>query len=271
MRDYLVNVWGIEPRRIRLQSRLLPAVPSNPQTPEGQEENRRVELSATLPEILAPVFLREVSYVANPSSITARMAVRAETTVTEWQLRLVHDGVPIASQHGVGMPPERIPVELPSEKLVRGDSLLRAELHVQDVLGGEQSAVAVLPFRRLSLRQKRAERIGNERRERFALMLFEYDKATLTAEHQRLIELIRRRMTPAARVVISGYTDRTGDPAYNKQLAERRCRSVWQALGVRNPVEIRAVGSEILLYPNDIPEGRAYSRTVIVELFFPAE
>ncbi|GBD07159.1 Outer membrane protein A [bacterium HR21] len=271
VREYLVKVWNIEPRRIHVRARLLPAVPSNPQVPEGQEENRRVELSATLPEILAPVFLSEVSYVATPSAVVARATVRAETTVVRWRLQLSHDGIPVLSREGTGNPPASMLLEVPSEKLARGDSLLRAELFLRDALGTEQTAEAVLPFRRLSLRQKRAERVGSERRERFALTLFEYDKATLTPEHQRLLALIRQRSTASTRIVISGYTDRTGDPVYNKQLAERRCRNVWQALRLQGTPEIRAIGSDVLLYPNELPEGRAYSRTVIVELFVPVE
>lgn len=271
VRDYLVKVWAIEPRRLRVQARLLPAVPSNPQTPEGQEENRRVELSATMPEILAPVFLSEVSYVATPSAVIARTAVRAETTVVEWQVQLLHDGTPVRSQRGSGKPPASVVLELPSEQLARGDSLVRVVLVIRDAVGTERIAQASVGFRRLNLRQKRAERVGNERRERFALTLFEYDKATLTPEHRHLLALIRQRITAATRVVISGYTDRTGDSAYNKQLAERRCRSVWQALGLQYAPEIRAIGSDAILYPNELPEGRAYSRTVIVELFIPVE
>jgi len=271
VRDYLVNVWGIEPQRLHIRARLLPESPSNPETPDGQEENRRVELTATAPEILAPVFLAEVGYVVTPSMLHVRTAVEAETTLAQWKL-VVRASDTLAVRSGAGVPPSSLAVELVPEVLARGDSLVHALLTVRDITGTEQRAVATLPFRRLSLRQKRAERIGNERRERFALMLFEYDKANLTPEHRRLIPLIRQRIQPGTQVIISGYTDRTGDPAYNKRLAEQRCRAVWQALNIRGvQPTIRAIGSDILLYPNELPEGRAYSRTVHVELLTPVE
>jgi flagellar motor protein MotB len=60
VRDYLVRVWGIDSSRLVLRARLLPAAPSNPATPEGQEENRRVELSSATWELLAPVRLAEI-------------------------------------------------------------------------------------------------------------------------------------------------------------------------------------------------------------------
>lgn len=270
VRDYLVRVWGIEPRRLRVRARLLPAVPSNPAIPEGQEENRRVELEATLPEILDPVVLTEVGYFATPEQVRLRAAVQAETTLSRWQLSVFHGQEALLVRRGQGVPPSEVGLELPSAVLARGDSLLRAELVVEDVVGTRRVAEEVLPFRRLSLRQKRAEQIGNQRRERFALTLFEYDKATLTAAHRRVLALVRQRIRPGVRVVISGYTDRTGEAAYNKRLSEQRCRAVWQALAVEGvSVELRAIGSELLLYPNELPEGRAYSRTVIIELLEP--
>ncbi|MCS7176253.1 MAG: OmpA family protein [Candidatus Kapabacteria bacterium] len=272
VRSYLTSVWGIAPERLQVQSRLLPAIPANPATPDGQEENRRVELSATVPEILAPVFLSEIGYVVNPSTILARMSVQAETTVARWQLRLLRAGTVLQSQEGKGMPPAELALSLVPEQLATGDTVISAELSVRDTLGTERVARITTSFRRLSLRHKRAERMGNERLERFAFMLFEYDKATLTKDHRRLLPVIRQRIMSGTRVVISGYADRTGDPAYNRRLADQRCRAVWQALGVRDVTpEIRAIGSDVLLYPNELPEGRAYSRTVLVELLTPIE
>ncbi|MCS6966035.1 MAG: OmpA family protein [Candidatus Kapabacteria bacterium] len=272
VRDYFVRVWNIEPRRVQVRARLLPEVPSNPEVPDGREENQRVELSANLPEILAPLFLAEVGYVATPAMLYLRSAVQAETTLARWQLAVTHGGEVLYSRQGEGVPPLETAFRVRPELLVRGDSIIQANLQVWDVLGTESTAQASLSFRRLSLRQKRAERVGDERRERFALMLFEYDKATLTKDHRRLLPLIRQRLLPRTRVIISGYTDRTGDPVYNKRLSEQRCRAVWQALGIRGKEpEVRAIGNDILLYPNDLPEGRAYSRTVLIELLSPVE
>ncbi len=272
VREYLQRVWQIEPRRLRVQARLLPAIPSNPETPDGREENQRVELSASLPDVLAPLFLAEVGYTASSDVVLIHTAVEAETTVVAWEIRAYHGEQQLFLQRGTGMPPAEIPMSVEAAALARGDTLIWVELWVVDATGAEKRVRSYLPFQRLSLRQKKAERAGNERRERFALLLFEYDKATLTQEHRRLLSLIRQRIMPNTRVRISGYTDRTGDPAYNKRLAEQRCRNVQQALGLRTPVvEIRAIGSDTLLYPNDLPEGRAYSRTVVVELLTPVE
>jgi len=272
VRDYLIRVWRIEPRRIRVQARLLPSVPSNPETPEGQEENRRVELSSSIPDILAPVFLTETGYVVTPETLLVRSTVEAENSIALWELTVSHGEHTLFSKVGTGSPPQEVAVYAVPAILSRGDYPIRAELRVVDATHNQGKASSELSFRRLSLRQKRSERIGNERRERFALTLFEYDKATLAQEHQRILSLVRQRIQPNTRVVIKGYTDRTGDPVYNRKLAEQRCRNVWQGLNLRATVpEIHAIGSDVLLYPNELPEGRAYSRTVHIELITPVD
>jgi len=45
VKNYLVDVWGIAPGRISIQSRNLPAKPANNDRSDGREENQRVEIS----------------------------------------------------------------------------------------------------------------------------------------------------------------------------------------------------------------------------------
>src|SRR5581483_4008171 len=53
--DYLKNTWGIAPDRITIDQRDLPELPTNPVTKAGMEENRRVEISSTDPDLTAPI------------------------------------------------------------------------------------------------------------------------------------------------------------------------------------------------------------------------
>ena len=76
---------------------------------------------------------------------------------------------------------------------------------------------------------------------------------------------MKRAITARSKVTIYGYADRTGSQEINSKLALKRCRSVQKALGasLRNiPVDLQAIGSDRLLFDNDIPEGRNYCRTV---------
>lgn len=84
-----------------------------------------------------------------------------------------------------------------------------------------------------------------------------------------MIDMIRYRITPTTNIRIIGYTDRLGNLPYNVRLAERRAQVIARALGVEQHATIIAEGSRTLLYDNTLPEGRFYSRTIVIELDQP--
>ena len=60
------------------------------------------------------------------------------------------------------------------------------------------------------------------------LVFFPWNKATLTAEDQRIVAqaVEEFRRTGSARIDVTGFTDTSGSPSYNLQLSERRARMV---------------------------------------------
>jgi outer membrane protein OmpA-like peptidoglycan-associated protein len=60
-------------------------------------------------------------------------------------------------------------------------------------------------------------------------------------------------------------TDRAGSDDYNRLLSLRRAREVARMLGVKDVV-VEGLGEDSPQFPNQLPEGRAANRTVIVEL-----
>ncbi len=62
-------------------------------------------------------------------------------------------------------------------------------------------------------------------------------------------------------LAITGYADETGDVEYNRRLSLARARAVAAELSSFSPV-INGAGEDTILYPNDTPEGRFYSRSV---------
>jgi len=101
--------------------------------------------------------------------------------------------------------------------------------------------------------------------ERYSLLLFDYDAVTLNEDNRRIIELVKRNLRAEAAVRIIGSTDRLGEAEYNRRLSRRRAEAAAEALG-RAQVEISGIGEDTRSFPNDLPEGRFYSRTVIIEL-----
>ncbi len=127
-------------------------------------------------------------------------------------------------------------------------------------------------IRQLTIRKKRFELKDDKRIERFALILFDYDKANIKTEQMKTLNDIKSRIQDNSTVIISGFADETGDPEYNRNLAARRTSEVQSILQVPNDrLIINNIGSDRLLYENNSPEGRSYCRTVTIEIETPVE
>ena len=68
--------------------------------------------------------------------------------------------------------------------------------------------------------------------EKYALILFDFDKDTIGPENQEIVNRIvaRIKTLPQAKVEIVGHTDNIGKEAYNQKLSERRALAVYKLL-----------------------------------------
>jgi outer membrane protein OmpA-like peptidoglycan-associated protein len=71
-------------------------------------------------------------------------------------------------------------------------------------------------------------------------------------------------------VRINGYTDVLGTETYNEELSRNRAIETAKALGLPTSA-VLGLGEQRPLYPNDLPEGRAYNRTVTVTVETPVK
>lgn len=270
VRDYLVRVWGIEPSRITIQARNLPASPSNNATPEGQEENRRVEISASRPEILRPVTISNLTVSATPPLVEFVPTVQSEAGLQHWRASIEQDGRTmrtIAGESGQPGPYRWNVTEQPYPKL---DEPVTVTYAVQDSTGQTMEKTVQLNVQQLTVRQKRFEQRDDKRIDRFSLIVFDFNKADLTPVHRQFLTEVKSRIQPNSRVLIAGYADRSGDPDYNRELARRRCMEVQRVLGLSpSAVTLDPKGSDELLYDNATPEGRSYCRTVQITIETP--
>jgi outer membrane protein OmpA-like peptidoglycan-associated protein len=107
-------------------------------------------------------------------------------------------------------------------------------------------------------------------------VMFEFDKSDLLpAAKMRLDQLAKaldevRRTEEPQPITIEGYADAKGDPAYNKELSERRANAVRDYLTSRgydaNLVQVRANGESHPFTTNATAEGRANNRRVEIIL-----
>ncbi len=276
VRDYLVQVWGIDSSRLILRYRNLPAKPANNDRPEGREENRRVELSSNRYEILQPVYLQSIQKHTTPSTVEILPAVHSTLPLQQWEVTVRTEDTTYAYFTGEAALPDTLPWNLPPSFFAhlqqkKVDKIL-VHLAARDVQGNVSQAQTLVPVELLTLQRKRYQIKNDIRYEYFSLILFDYDKAELKPIHRRILDIVKSRVEPRSQVYIEGYADRTGTPEYNRKLALQRCVSVKQYLvpDVReSQIHIRAIGSDRLLYDNDLPEGRNYCRTVRIIIATP--
>lgn len=263
VKDYLVNVWGISPQRINTSFRDLPEKPANNTTSDGQEENRRAEITSSNPDILKPVSLREVVISATPPIVEIIPKIVSDSGLVHWTVDVEQSMRPLRNYNGKDYPLGVLQWNLAEQPMPELETPVQIELKAEDKIGMTITARQSLKVQQLTLKKKRYELHNDKKIERFALIVFDFNSASLGTNNQRIVQDIKKRIRPDSRIVISGFADRSGELTYNQNLALKRCQEVKNALGLPDSqVTLDPIGSSQLLYDNTSPQGRSYSRTV---------
>jgi outer membrane protein OmpA-like peptidoglycan-associated protein len=274
VKAYLVNVWQIDPSRISVATEGLPANPSSTTTPDGSQENRRVEIATNYAPLLDPLIVETIDRTMNPPTIRLRTKESSSLALVENTLYLRQADRILASYRGPGPMQQWHPTP---DELPRIDSPLVATIHLTDSMGTEFQAEDTANVSLLTIRKKREERVKDKILEHYNLITFNFDKSDLSDRSKRVISEIAKSITPNTTVLIQGYTDITGESAHNLQLSEARAAAVEAALkeavGKNGAfVTFQSEGEgQANLVDNRLPEGRFLSRTVFVELQKPVQ
>ena len=267
-KDYLVRTFGIQPARIAVQSRDVSDRPSAKNDPDGIVENRRIELSSNVPDLLAPLTITaEDQRVATPDLVMFHPAVENADTVESWNLKVTQAGRPLKEISGTGSP-EKITWPIKPNDLSTAQVPVDYELTVRGADGREAQAVGSVPIDYLSSVQKRTENLPDRTIDKYSLILFDFDKASLTDDNRRILEQsVLPSIKSNSTVSIIGYSDRIGSDDYNKKLSVERANTVSTFLSTRAKdakYTTIGVGESSEIFPNGNPIGRQLSRTVQV-------
>jgi outer membrane protein OmpA-like peptidoglycan-associated protein len=275
---YLQNIWGIDPARMDVKAQNLPAVPSTNSTPEGIAENRRVEIHSDHPEILDTIRSTYVQEVADTKAVSILPQIEAESGIDNWKVELKgEDESVIQTASGEGDITSALTFNLVSAGLSKIASFktITASVEVMDKEGEvfTDRSAATSTVRFIRREEMRAQKKGDRVLEKYALILFDFDRAEIRERNRVIVDRIIARMkeVPSAGVKIVGHTDSIGKEGYNVRLSERRAKAVLNQLlasGMKEGenLEFSGVGSSEPLYDNMTPEGRALNRTVTVTL-----
>jgi outer membrane protein OmpA-like peptidoglycan-associated protein/Mg-chelatase subunit ChlD len=277
VKAYLQYIWGIDPGRMAVEARNLPQVPTSGRTPEGHEENRRVEIHSEHPAILDVIQSTYAEYHRNVETLSVAPAIESAHGIDRWTVAVRGDGQPLFTTGGSGMPDAVIELRDPALTPMQLSKYrqLSADLVVEDLEGQKLTLEAgPAPITFIRRETQRARNLGYRVQEKYALILFDFDSATIKERNASVVETIvsRIRRFPDARVEIVGHTDNIGKDDYNLKLSQRRAKAVYDqimaALGASPQAAISQIGMGPFdpLYGNGLPENRALNRTVTVTL-----
>ncbi len=281
VKQYLVSTWGIHPSRIRTESRALPQAVSNRQIQDGREENRRAEISSADARILAPVKREYIDRHVEPAALVLVPRVQFGENANAWQASLNDDNADILwNEDGSGVPAGDLVWNVDEAKIAdrtrvaQMPTSLTAMLGIRDAEGQTRYATREVPVRRIFRgRRFNGEIVRDSVLERYGLMFFDFDTPNISDFNKQVMELVQSRMRTNSAVRVTGLTDRIGPEDYNKTLSQQRAQTVAQGIRSRIvPAVLTPTGAgEYLIYNNDLPEGRFYNRTVMVEIATPIQ
>jgi outer membrane protein OmpA-like peptidoglycan-associated protein len=275
VRGYFKTIWGIAAARMDVEARGLPAVASASGIPEGRAENQRVEITADDPAILDTIQSTYVESVSNTDKFRMTLDIEPGISLGRWKIEIYGDDQRLEGLNGEGALEPSYVLDLKDLGLLNIGTYrtITAALEAADSKGRTLRArdTAQVRFERREERLARKE--GYKVIERYALILFDFDRADIKDRNRVVMDRIaaRVREVPSASVAIVGHTDTIGKADYNVALSKRRADAATALAlsaeaGARNRVSVAGKGPADPLFDNALPEGRAYNRTVTVTL-----
>lgn len=272
VRDYFVNTWKLSPERFTITARNLPETPSKTDNEFGRAENRRVEIVPQDWTIFKPQLMSDTTSSAGKNlEVTMLPKVDSKLPLTNWEIQIFNNEGVKKTFSGVGNPPESLEWNPITDlgKLPTEDNPLNFKLKVRDSIGTEESFTGeILTNEKNSSDLSFVQKFVNDGKiEKYNLILFGYNITQLPPVAVVTLNLVKERITDKSQIVsIEGYSDMIGDEDYNVKLSQDRALAVAKALNVSDDKAIGRGKVKNEIYDNKLPEGRFYSRSVIVTL-----
>lgn len=275
VKRYLVDVCGIANNRISVGTR--PAElrdTTSSSFSDVVEENQKVEIASDSLNILMPITLSDLKKEVNPPTIYLKIDANSDTKTSKYNLFAVQSGDTLFKQ-SEAVDEKNLSKEIEwniEKKIPVLEHPIQTYFKVTDEFGAERSKIATIQISQRTVKKKRANVENDSTIEKHSLVLFDRNSANLTKLHTKILSEIRNDISTNASVNVTGYVDRTGNDERNKVLAKDRGSAVAAFVNPTKKLHINEKdGQSIKLYDNDLPYGRAFSRTVIIEIHTPVK
>jgi outer membrane protein OmpA-like peptidoglycan-associated protein len=281
IKDYLINVWNIENNRININVQNLPDNPtayfsdSMLDQIDGEEENRRVEITSDTYEITEPLNIIDTKSTISPDSLIYQSDIESNNSINKWEIDVNSGNKEIISKSGKNI------VNNYSFILNLNDNLknilesrsnyLISTFIVENNDGKNYKKEITTPIHKLFLGEQSSM---DNNYDEYRLILFPFNSSNIEEFNQNIIKFIKNKLKPGTIIKITGYTDRVGNDSSNLELSFNRANSVFNELKLNQSeflkIAVDGKGEKSpLLYDNNLPEGRFYCRTVIISIYNP--
>lgn len=281
VKQYLVNIFGVDATRISTAGRDKPVIPS--EQPGATKElvllregDRRVDITSTSPEMLMQVggntsaFLKPVqinSVQEDPlDSHVIFTTGRANENLKSWSVDLT-DEQGITQHYG---PYNTNQASIPGKSILGSNS----QGNYKVMMTGETNSGATIKKESFVSLMK-ANDLAQEGL-RYSI-LFDFDKSKSIASYEKfLTDVVTPLISDNSTVIIHGHTDIIGEEGYNHKLSEERATGARQiieralAQTGKTGVKFESLGygedENAAPFENKLVEERFYNRTVIIDI-----
>ncbi len=275
VRDYFVNNYQIDASRLRVNSQGLPTKPSALKDKDGVEENRRVEFSSNINDILAPIMIqKDKQTFATPLFVEFMPEITNEVEIDTWELTLEQSDKTLNVLSGTGDPSNMIWNISPNE-LKANEIPIDYTMIIKSKEGKVSKKIGTIPVEYYSYNRKKSEERPDKVISKYSLIVFDFDSPEISEFDKYILD---KNVLPAIKsnsiVQIYGYSDRIGDEKYNQKLSTQRSVKVQEYLQSKLKAakyETYGLGENIKIYNNDLTTGRQLSRTVQVYVITPKQ
>ncbi|MBS1902802.1 MAG: OmpA family protein [Bacteroidetes bacterium] len=266
VRDYLVKTWNIDPKRIIVDQRNLPELPTNPVTKAGMEENRRVEITSSDNRITEPVKIEHKESMPVGETLVRfenNVNADARTNIVRWEITTDQNGTPLgAADSGKGTPPRIVTLKVPNASAYAGQPF-HYTMNVYDADGKKYSTDGMSRIVN--------KPVQNDKLEKYGMLSFDFNLSEINQRAQQMIGLIGESISrDATGVTVTGYCDNTGADDYNQALSEARAdeamKTLKQVTKLPANSNVTGMGKRNPKFVNELPEGRMLNRRVEVAI-----
>ena len=204
-------------------------------------------------------------------------SIQTEAGIEKWSINLLGDNKVLKKVEGRGEMPPKLAFDIYSIGLatIAQFKSLSAVMEVEDKEQNSRKLESATPVTVVFQKhqERLARKLGYRVIERYALILFAFDRTEITGRNQIIVDHIVKRIQelPDAMVNVIGHTDIIGKVDYNMALSLRRANAVFNKMTAIGPSALKRTtmfgdGPHNPPYDNNLPEGRAFNRTVTVTI-----